>query len=224
MSNDSAFEPPLTVKRKRMMIYFINATEKLIREDGLSNVSIRKVAHEAGYNSATIYNYFQDLDQLILFGSVCYLKDYVAQLETALTPQMSALEHYRTVYCCFNQQALRYPEIYHTIFFGKYSDRLGDVLELYYGELFPQELKHLHPETQNMLKKGKMEDRDRATIERMVQEGDLDAEKAQLTMELIIALHQNFLYRAMMAKDAEEARTYEQSFRRMFDYLLDAGR
>ena len=41
-------------------------------------MTIRGIATEAGYNSATIYNYFNDLDQLIMFGSLCYLRDYVA--------------------------------------------------------------------------------------------------------------------------------------------------
>ena len=65
-------EVALTLKRKRIMIYFIEATEKLIRSDGVEGLSIRKIASEAGYNSATLYNYFEDLEYLVLFGSVCY--------------------------------------------------------------------------------------------------------------------------------------------------------
>lgn len=224
MQSDKALGYDLTIKRKRIMIYFIEATEKLIQQDGLENLSIRKIATEAGYNSATIYNYFNDLDQLIMFGSVCYLRDYVAQLEKELKPEMSALEHYRTVYHCFNQQALRYPEIFHNIFFGKYSSKLSSVLELYYRELFPNELEHLSEETQTMLIRGSMEERDWATMERMVQEGDIKAEKARITMELIIALHQNFLYEAMLARDTLDTKAHEEKFNRMFEYLLAAGR
>ena len=55
---DKVLENTLTVKRKRIMTYFIEATEKLIRSEGLDGLSIRKIAGEAGYNSATIYNYF----------------------------------------------------------------------------------------------------------------------------------------------------------------------
>lgn len=224
MQNDNVLNHRLTIKRKRIMIYFIEATEKLIREDGIENLSIRKIATEAGYNSATIYNYFNDLDQLIVFGSVCYLREYIARLEKELKPGMRALERYRTVYHCFNQQALRYPEIFHNIFFGKYSDKLGSVLELYYHELFPNELEHLSKETQTMLVQGSMEDRDRATMEQMVQEGDIKPEKARITMELIIALHQNFLYEAMLARGNFDAKAHEEKFNRMFEYLLAAGR
>ena len=75
---NKALDYDLTLKRKRIMIYFIEATEKLLRRDGIENLTIRGIATEAGYNSATIYNYFNDLDQLIMFGSLCYLRDYVA--------------------------------------------------------------------------------------------------------------------------------------------------
>lgn len=65
---DKALDNNLTLKRKRIMIYFIEAAEKLIRQNGIENLSIRKIATEAGYNSATIYNYFNDLEQLTMFA------------------------------------------------------------------------------------------------------------------------------------------------------------
>ena len=48
-------EVALTLKRKRIMIYFIEATEKLIRSDGVEGLSIRKIASEAGYNLSLIH-------------------------------------------------------------------------------------------------------------------------------------------------------------------------
>ena len=50
---DKALDNKLTIKRKRIMSYFIEAAEKLIRTEGLDGLSIRKIAGEAGYNSAT---------------------------------------------------------------------------------------------------------------------------------------------------------------------------
>ena len=92
----------LTTKRTRIMIYFIEATQKLIQSEGVDGLSIRKIANEAGYNSATLYNYFRDLEHLTLFGSVCYLRDYVLALGNSLTPEMSSLERFQTIYSCFN--------------------------------------------------------------------------------------------------------------------------
>lgn len=45
-------------QRVRMIKYFIDATIEIIEKEGYEGVTIRKVADIAGYNSATIYNYF----------------------------------------------------------------------------------------------------------------------------------------------------------------------
>lgn len=221
---DKVLSSNLTLKRKRIMIYFIEAAEKLIRQDGLESLSIRKIAAEAGYNSATIYNYFNDLDQLAMFGSICYLREYVAQLEKTLKPEMRAIDRYRAIYHCFNYQAMRYPEIYHNIFFGKYSDKLASVLHLYYRELFPNELENLGDEMKDMLVGGSMPERDQITMNHMIQEGDIQVDKAQITLELIVALHQNFLYEASLRREGFDAKAHEEKFDRMFEYLLAAGK
>lgn len=221
---DKALDGALTLKRKRIMIYFIEATEKLIRQEGIAGLSIRRIADEAGYNSATIYNYFNDLDQLALFGSICCLREYVNMLEQELRPEEPAIDQYRAIYRCFNRCAFRSPEIYHNMFFGKYSDRLGSVLQLYYHELFPDELAHFSDRMQHMLVGGSMRERDRFTMDKMVQEGDISAEKADATLDLIVALHQNFIYEATLNREDFDPEVHEERFNQLFEYLLAAGR
>lgn len=53
------------IKRERIKTYFLEAAKKVIIEEGVENVTIRKVAHIAGYSYATIYNYFADLNELL---------------------------------------------------------------------------------------------------------------------------------------------------------------
>lgn len=224
IQTDKALDNKMTVKRRRIMSYFVEATEKLIRAEGIDGLSIRKIATEAGYNSATIYNYFNDLEQLTMFGSVCYLREYVAMLEAEIRPEMRAIDRYRTVYHCFNRCAFHAPDLYYNMFFGRYSDKLGSVLQLYYHELFPDELGHLSEQMQRMMVGGSMKERDQITVDKMVQEGDMAAEKADVTMDLMIAAHQSFLYNLTLTKgnfNAEERSAY---FDRLFEYLLAAAR
>lgn len=54
----------MNIKKKRVMMYFIEATQELILKEGLENLSIKKIAEKAGYNSAIIYNYFENLEVL----------------------------------------------------------------------------------------------------------------------------------------------------------------
>lgn len=221
---DKVLDNTLTLRRKRIMTYFIEATEKLIRLDGIDGLSIRKIANEAGYNSATIYNYFNDLEELALFGSVCYLREYVAMLDHSLTEDMRAIDQYRTIYRCFNHCAFRFPDIYHNMFFGKYSNKLGAVLHLYYCELFPSELDHFSERMKEMLVSGNMWERDRITIDKMVQEGDLREDRADATLSLIIALHQNFIYEASLCREDFDLERHQNKFNELFEYLLAAGR
>lgn len=214
----------LTTKRKRIMTYFVEATRNLIQTEGVDGLSIRKIANAAGYNSATIYNYFRDLEHLSLFGSACYLRDYVLALSRSLTPGMNALERYQCIYRCFNDIAFRNPDIFHNMFFGRYSDQLGDVLRTYYYELFPEELSGLSEPLRQMLVAGSMAERDSGAVRAMVEEGFLAPEKAGITMELIISVHQSFIYEASIHCGELDLEEHKKRFNRMFDYLLEQGR
>lgn len=57
-------EAHLNPLQRQNMRIFIEATKSLMDSVGEEGLSIRKIAAKAGYNSATIYNYFQDLDEL----------------------------------------------------------------------------------------------------------------------------------------------------------------
>ena len=51
-------------KKKKVMTSFIEATEDLMKEDDIDKISIRKIAKRAGYNSATLYYYFEEIEIL----------------------------------------------------------------------------------------------------------------------------------------------------------------
>ena len=81
-------------KRKRVMAYFINATIELMEEIGIENLTIRKVAERAKYNSATLYNYFDSLDELEMFASVKCLNEYVKTSQIKYSEGKSMREWY----------------------------------------------------------------------------------------------------------------------------------
>ncbi|MBO5564816.1 MAG: TetR/AcrR family transcriptional regulator [Lachnospiraceae bacterium] len=211
----------LAPRRKRNMIDFVEVTKDLIQNEGLESLSIRKIASEAGYNSATIYNYFDDLSHLTLFGSVCYLRDYVLSLSKKITRDMNSLEQFRTVYRCFNKEAFQYPDIFHNLFFGPHSESLGKVLETYYYELFPEELDGLPENMRQLLVAGTMVERDKVIVSEMVKDGFIDPKKADVTQELIIAAHQHFIFEAAKKGSSLNVKEHDRRFFVLFDYLLE---
>ena len=68
----------LDIKKRRVMMYFIEATQDLILNEGIENLSIKKIADKAGYNTATIYNY--------IFQRIKYEKFQVFQKNDEQTP------------------------------------------------------------------------------------------------------------------------------------------
>ncbi len=54
---------------------FITSAMKLIKKEGVKEISVRKVADDAGYSYATIYNYFEDMNHLLMCCIVRILKD-----------------------------------------------------------------------------------------------------------------------------------------------------
>lgn len=53
------------IQKKRMIRYFINSAKELIIEEGLNNINTKKIGDRAGYSYATIYNYFENYNELI---------------------------------------------------------------------------------------------------------------------------------------------------------------
>ena len=206
-------------KKKKVMIYFIEATEELMKEDDIDKISIRKIAKRAGYNSATLYYYFDDLEHLILFASIRYLREYTTALARKIKPTMTTLEKYRTVYETFNYYAFRSPVIFHNMFFGKYSHKLLTVIKEYY-DIFPDDLEGHEDLLKNLLKQGNMYYRDKQIVDELVKEGNVDTNKVDITLKILINVHQSYVYEAMIQGDKLDLESQEKSFLEIFDYLL----
>lgn len=214
----------ITLKKKRVMTYFIESTEKLMREEGIAGLSIRRISADAGYNSATLYNYFEDLEHLILFASVHYLREYVAKLASAINEkEMSALEKYRTIYEVFSDYCFSNPEIFYNMFFGKYRNKLVEVIEQYYA-VFPDELASHSGQVLAMLKQGDIFKRDLAFMPALVEEGFVSEEKMLPTVNLLVRTHQTFIYDACMQGDEREVERLIKDFMELFDYVMEAAR
>lgn len=213
----------LTLKQKRVMTYFIDATKELISSEGFANLTIRKIAASAGYNSATLYNYFEDLDDLLLFSSVSFLKNYVNVLNEKITPSMTALERYRTIHETFDQYSLQYPEIFYNLFFGRRSKRLPTVIKQYY-ELFPNELEGHHPAVRRMLLEGNMYLRDISIVDDLVKEGVLKAENAPMVANIVPRIQQTYLHEVYLYGDSIDIEEQHQKFMQALDYIISTAK
>lgn len=136
----------------RMMSYFINATVTIIEKEGVDKVTIRKVADLAGYNSATIYNYFEDLSHLVFFASMSFVKRYTDALPKYLEKSRTSLERYLLIWECFCKYSFESPQIYYAVFSADLGTHPINLTKYYeYSPtdlvLFPDDLKPMLLET-----------------------------------------------------------------------------
>lgn len=105
-----------TIQKRRIMSYFIDAAYNIIDRDGIEKVTIREVADIAGYNSATIYNYFDSLEHLIFYASLRYLKEYINDLNDYVKDCRNSLDRFIRIWECFIFHSMNRPKIYYNIF------------------------------------------------------------------------------------------------------------
>ncbi len=131
-----------TIKNNKISI--ISAAMDMIRENGIQSVSARSLGTRIGMNSALIYRYFKDIDEVVLFACIHVLQEYTQEMaeasrtfETA-EKDVSDLDIYMLSWTLFCKHAFGNPEEYNILFFSKHSIGLSKAISEYY-ELFPHD-------------------------------------------------------------------------------------
>jgi len=180
-----------SIKKKRMMGYFIEAAQKIIEDEGIKNVTIRKVADLAGYNSATLYNYFQNLNHLLYFASMKYLMYYIYSLPSYVKSANTATERFLKIWECFLYNSYNSPDIYNTIFFNEFNT-ISSTMEEYY-EIYPEELKVDIDELFPMFLQDSIYDRNSVLLDECVKEGLISESDKDEINEMIILIYRGTL-------------------------------
>ena len=131
---------------KANKISIISAAMEMIREDGLNSVAARPLGTKVGMNSALIYRYFKDIDEVILFACVHVLQEYSEEMLRANDMLESGAGNgdvddekiYLMSWELFCKHAFNNPEEYNRLFFSRHSSELESVIKEYY-RLFPPE-------------------------------------------------------------------------------------
>ncbi|AKL94243.1 transcriptional regulator [Clostridium aceticum] len=184
------------IQKRRIMSYFIEATNKVIEEEGIEAITVRKVADLAGYNSATMYNYFENLDHLIFFASMKYLKEYAIELPEYIKGAEDSLDKYLRIWKCFCTHSYNNPKIYQLIFFEKFCDSLRDSIKEYYN-IFPEELGEQPEELLPMLLKQNIPERNLPLLKTCAKDGFLQDEYLDEVNEMTLVIYQGMFTRVL---------------------------
>lgn len=185
--------PPLSENAaKAMTTRLIRATRSLILSEGLSHVTIRKIGDAVGMNSASMYKFFADLDELLLFACVDVFKSYTDDLyDSMLNAGVSAREEYLTVWSLFCKHAFLHPECMNHLFFSRHSKKLEHIIREYY-DLFPEQLEGISDNLQLMLRSADFNERNLEVL-RPLFSSDVPEERVFLISDLTISYFKNLL-------------------------------
>ncbi|EFI41625.1 TetR/AcrR family transcriptional regulator [Peptoniphilus sp. oral taxon 386] len=209
------------LKEKRMMTYYINATREIIDEFGFEEVSIRKIADRSGYNSATLYNYFKNLEVLLIYASIGYLEDYIIELRSRLKEVKTPKEKYIMVYKVFNEFSFKNPDIYFNMFYGNQSKYLPEIIKDYY-EIFPEELgSNADEDINDMLREGNIFQRDFKVTKSFLKENLLKEDDIAFLVSVVVRVHATYLYEVIYDKEIEIGK-HSEKFLIFMEKLIDS--
>jgi AcrR family transcriptional regulator len=215
--------PQLDEKTKRENIKkLINCARSLMDERGIQNVTIRAIADRAEMNSATMYNYFRDLDELITYACISYFQEYCERLyaENQYLSENEPEEVYLMTWDLFCQYAFIHPEEMYQLFFGKYSGELKTVIRKYY-QWFPEETENLSQNLQEMMEDADMFKRNIHVLRPILPEGTSEKD-LKIVNELTVSYLQMLLRE--LSEDQRGRYTPEGQKQRMMEacvFLLD---
>lgn len=166
------------------MTYFIDAADQIIQSEGIGAVTIRKTADLAGYTSATLYNYFDNLNHLVFMAVMTNLEEYNAAIPDYLVGCKTSVDRYMAISECFSEYAYTEPEIYELLFFSQHNDKLEEYTRQYY-ELFPakNDVKHAAP-ISKVFNINNIYKRSRIMLEDCVTDGFISSENADAFNEV----------------------------------------
>lgn len=165
---------------------YIKTAYEILKNEGPEVLSIRKIADRMGCNSANLYRYFSNLDELTLYASLKYLDDYIRDVIAISRSAKPILEQHLDVWSTFSKYAFHNPQIYNNLFFGKYSDALSSVIADYYS-LFPEETLNMNLEyIPVFLKEGDFGKRDYMMLEKCIKAGIFTESEAVLINKMSI--------------------------------------
>ncbi|WXR61530.1 TetR/AcrR family transcriptional regulator [Peptostreptococcaceae bacterium AGR-M142] len=184
------------LKKNRVKKYFIEAAVKIIETEGIDKITIRKVADLSGYNSATIYNYFENLDHLVFLAALKFIKPYTSGVGKYVKGNYSALERNYRIWEYYCLHSFKYPHIYHAIFFAKLNKPLDNYIISYY-ELYPEEIVVDDRNISSMLSKQSIYERAHVILEQCVDEGFLKEDDLDDLNEMILYIYKGTLNRVL---------------------------
>lgn len=128
------------IQEERMKNYFIDSARQIIKGEGIKALSVRTVAERAGYSYATLYNYFDNLRDLILVCIDGFLKEVEEFINENTNNSKKGIKGIENKSIALANYFVQYPDIFGLIFLEQISDisndKMTEKLNIFFDNLF----------------------------------------------------------------------------------------
>ena len=200
---------------------FVEAASKIIKDEGVSALTIRRLSRKLNCNSANVYYYFEDMEELIIYASMESFTDYLVAVSHQYEIEDS-LEAYCGGWKCFIEMSAEQPQLFEKLVYGKYNEKLGSISLEYYS-LFPERYVRLNSHIANSIMDVGFSGRsNRLILGRCIDEGYFSTEESATMAETIKWIHIGLLHEIMTGRITKQE--YIDSFFESFNKLIEVFR
>ncbi|MDP4095019.1 MAG: TetR/AcrR family transcriptional regulator, partial [Bacillota bacterium] len=94
-----------------------DAAKEILVNEGVSNVSVRKVGEVTGYSYATIYNYFKNLDHLLWCTGLEFIQDIIGIYDNGFAKARYSVEDLKELFIYYMDYYFSKPNVFRFFFF-----------------------------------------------------------------------------------------------------------
>ncbi len=211
-------EAKKNLKKQRVMRYFIDAARKISKEEGLSGITIRSVADRAGYNSASLYNYFDNLEQLLAFTSIDLISDWLLEYIHIMEGEGDELDKYILGWEMFSMYSFNDPATFSYVYASENTDKVIQYFEEY-QEIFPGPCDEIPEEVMEVYKKKTLREQEQQNIASCVKAGFFNEADAESVYMLALILNNGLL--CELTNKKSNVKTHEEYTRIYIKYLVE---
>lgn len=104
------------IQEERMKKYFIDAAKEIIRGEGIEAVSARNIAERAGYSYATLYNYFDNINDLIFSCIEFFIDECRENIANNFNKKFNGKKYIEAVTIEYVNYFIQYPGIFNLLY------------------------------------------------------------------------------------------------------------
>jgi AcrR family transcriptional regulator len=110
--DDRATDVKQELKRSRVKICFLQAAKSMISAKGVDSVTVRGVADAAGYTYPTLYNYFEDLNELLWETRRFMIRELVDTMRQTMRDPIHSADDIKNVFRAYMEYYLTNPNVF----------------------------------------------------------------------------------------------------------------